>query len=72
MDINKITKRHHLTKSESTILHYVSEGYTSREIATVLGISIKTIETHRANCIKKLNLEKKRNSLLQFVIKNKH
>ena len=43
-----------LTAREREILGFVAGGRKSREIAEELGLSIKTIETHRANVMSKL------------------
>ena len=45
-----------LTERERDVLQWVAEGYKSREIAERLFISVKTVETHRSNILKKLNL----------------
>ncbi|MEW6731432.1 MAG: response regulator transcription factor [Acidobacteriota bacterium] len=45
-----------LTKREQEILKLLSEAKSNREIAHALCISVKTVETHRANIMKKLNL----------------
>ena len=45
-----------LTPREIEVLKLVGEGYTSPEIARLLGISPKTVDKHRANIMKKLNL----------------
>lgn len=44
-----------LTKRENEILHYVSEGYTIKELADKLNISATTIIFHRNNLRKKFN-----------------
>lgn len=46
-----------LTSSEMKILKLISENKTSKEIGEELFISYKTVETHRNNISKKLNLE---------------
>ena len=43
-----------LTDRERQVVQQVAEGYTNREIAPRLGISLKTVETHRANAMHKL------------------
>lgn len=45
-----------LTKRERQILKLIAEGYKAREIADFLHISLHTVETHRANLMKKLDL----------------
>jgi DNA-binding NarL/FixJ family response regulator len=45
-----------LTVREEEVLKLVAEGHSSKEIAEVLFISIKTVERHRANMLHKLGL----------------
>ncbi|PKN06012.1 MAG: DNA-binding response regulator, partial [Deltaproteobacteria bacterium HGW-Deltaproteobacteria-7] len=45
-----------LTSREREILKLVGEGYKNREIADDLCISMKTVEKHRENLMKKLDL----------------
>ena len=45
-----------LTKREREILKLIAEGYKNKEIADYLCISVKTVEKHRANLMKKLDL----------------
>jgi DNA-binding NarL/FixJ family response regulator len=45
-----------LTKREREVLKLVAEGYKNRETADILGVSIKTVEKHRASLMKKLDL----------------
>ncbi|MEW1722105.1 response regulator transcription factor [Streptomyces sp. NPDC093109] len=45
-----------LTPREEEILKLVAEGHTSKEIAGMLLISVKTVERHRANLLQKLGL----------------
>jgi DNA-binding NarL/FixJ family response regulator len=47
-----------LTKREALVLKLLSEGKSSREIAELLFISIHTVNCHRSNIKKKLNLRK--------------
>lgn len=46
----------HLTQREREVLQLVAEGKRSKEIADLLGISIKTAETHRAHIMDKLSI----------------
>ncbi|NTV50410.1 MAG: response regulator transcription factor [Geobacteraceae bacterium] len=48
-----------LTAREQQVLRMVAEGMTSREIATKVNLTIKTVENHRANLMKKLNVHSK-------------
>jgi len=59
-----------LTKAEHRILKLVAEKKTSREIATELFISPRTVEAHRANIAAKLELHGS-HSLLQFALENR-
>ncbi|MBW1803476.1 MAG: response regulator transcription factor, partial [Deltaproteobacteria bacterium] len=45
-----------LTQREREILKLIAEGYKNKEVADYLCISLKTVEKHRANLMKKLNL----------------
>ena len=45
-----------LTQREREILKLIAEGYKNREVADYLCISLKTVEKHRSNLIKKLDL----------------
>jgi len=45
-----------LTKKEMDIVALVKSGYSSKEIAGKLFLSVKTIEVHRHNILRKLNL----------------
>jgi two-component system response regulator NreC len=57
-----------LTNREKEILQNIAEGYTSKEIAADLNISVKTVENHRANIMKKLNMHDTA-SLVKYAIK---
>lgn len=43
-----------LTKREIEIIEKISEGHCSKEIASILFISVRTVETHRKNIKLKL------------------
>jgi DNA-binding NarL/FixJ family response regulator len=45
-----------LTEREREILQLVAEGHSTKEIATKLGISAKTVDNHRTNLMRKLNI----------------
>ena len=45
-----------LTKREREVIKLIAEGYKTREIAEYLSLSPKTVEKHRTNLMKKLDL----------------
>jgi DNA-binding NarL/FixJ family response regulator len=45
-----------LTKRELQVLQFIAEGHSTKEIAAILEISVKTIETHRKQIMDKLNV----------------
>lgn len=45
-----------LTLREREVVQLLAEGYVTKEVAIILGVSVKTIETHRANIMRKLNI----------------
>jgi two-component system, NarL family, response regulator NreC len=45
-----------LTAREREVLQLITEGITTRDIATQLHISVKTVETHRRQLMKKLDI----------------
>ncbi len=57
-----------LTPSELKILRYIAKEYSSKEIAERLFISERTVEKHRSNIIKKLELPPRKNALLLWAI----
>lgn len=59
-----------LTKREFEILGLVASGKTNKELAEMLFISIKTVETHKTHILEKLNL-RNTNELIKYAIKNK-
>jgi DNA-binding NarL/FixJ family response regulator len=58
-----------LTEREMQIINFIKEGLSSKEIATSLTISLKTVEVHRHNILKKLKL-KNSASLVNFINTN--
>ena len=45
-----------LTPRESEVLRLLALGYTNREVAEELYISVRTVETHRASILAKLRV----------------
>ena len=61
---------HHLTAREREIVQLLAEGKTNKEVAVTLGISVKTVDAHRANVMHKLNLRSV-TDLVRYAIRNK-
>jgi two-component system, NarL family, response regulator NreC len=59
-----------LTRRESTIATLLARGYTNRQIAEELGLSVRTAETHRANIMEKLGL-KSRVELVRWAVRQR-
>jgi DNA-binding NarL/FixJ family response regulator len=59
-----------LTPREREIVQLLAEGKSNKEVASILGISIKTAETHRRNVLGKLNLHSI-SDLVHYAIRNK-
>jgi DNA-binding CsgD family transcriptional regulator len=48
-----------LTPRENEILKLLAQGYSVKEIAALLGLSVKTIEAHKFNLMRKLDIHNK-------------
>ncbi len=60
--------RNNLTEREREVLILIADGLTNAEIAERLGISVKTVDRHRENLMRKLNLHS-RVDLVKYAIK---
>lgn len=58
-----------LSGREREIVQLLAEGKSSKEVATVLGISVKTAETHRANIMRKLEMHSV-SELVRYAVKH--
>lgn len=58
-----------LTSREREIVQLIAEGLLNKEIAAILGLSIKTIETHRAAAMHKLDI-KTAAGLVRYAVRN--
>jgi DNA-binding NarL/FixJ family response regulator len=59
-----------LTPREREIVQLLAEGNSNKETASALGVSVKTIEAHRANIMRKLRLRSV-TDLVRYAIRNK-
>jgi DNA-binding NarL/FixJ family response regulator len=58
-----------LSERERDIVHLLALGYTNQEISRKLFISVRTVDTHRAHIMRKLDLES-RAELVMFALAN--
>jgi DNA-binding NarL/FixJ family response regulator len=59
-----------VTAREREIIQLVAEGQSNKAAASTLGISVKTIEAHRANIMRKLHLRSV-SDLVRYAIRNR-
>ncbi len=59
-----------LTSREREVVRLLAEGHPNRQIAVELGISVKTVESHRANVMRKLELGSLAD-LVRYAIRNR-
>ena len=59
-----------LTPREREVVKMIAEGNSVKEIAAVLGLSIKTVEAHKFNLMRKLNIHNKA-QLVTYAIQKK-
>lgn len=58
-----------LTHREREVVQLIAEGKINKQIASTLDISVKTVETHRASAMQKLNL-KTTADLVRYAVRN--
>ncbi len=61
--------RDRLTSREREIVQLLAEGKSSKEVASSLSLSVKTVETHRANIMRKLDLHNV-SELVRYAVRN--
>jgi DNA-binding NarL/FixJ family response regulator len=61
--------RDRLTSREREIVQLLAEGQSSKEIASSLNLSVKTVETHRANIMRKLDMHNV-SELVRYAVRN--
>ena len=59
-----------LTVRERTVVQLIAEGRSNKQTASVLNISLKTVETHRAAAMRKLNLSSAA-AVVRYAIRNR-
>ena len=58
-----------LTDRERSVVQLIAEGNTNKQVAISLAISLKTVETHRASIMRKLNLSSSA-ALVRYAVRN--
>jgi DNA-binding NarL/FixJ family response regulator len=58
-----------ITAREREIVRLLAEGRSNKEMSTILGVSVRTIETHRASLMRKLGLDSVA-ALVRYAIRN--
>lgn len=64
-----VARKFRLSKQEKEIIKFIIEGKTSKEIGDLLFISKSTVDTHRRNIFKKLEISNS-SSLIKFAYEN--
>jgi DNA-binding NarL/FixJ family response regulator len=59
-----------LTAREREVVRLIAEGHSSRQIAHLLDLTLKTVETHRATVMRKLDLSSFA-ALVRYAVRNK-
>jgi DNA-binding NarL/FixJ family response regulator len=59
-----------LTPRERLVVQLISEGHSNKEIGNILNLSVKTIESHRATAMRKLNVTSTA-AIVRYAIRNK-
>jgi DNA-binding NarL/FixJ family response regulator len=69
--LTKILKwlRNRVTSREREIIQLIAEGNRGREVASSLGISVKTVEAHRSNVMRKLEVHNV-SELVRYAVRN--
>jgi DNA-binding NarL/FixJ family response regulator len=69
-DLNLAETEDSLSPREREVLQLIAEGYTNKQIAEILTISIKTVQSHRGSIMSKLDLHD-RSELIKYAIRKK-
>ena len=63
-------RRSALTPREREVVRMIAEGHSARKIAGLLGLSVKTVEAHKFNLMRKLDIHNKA-QLVTYAIQKK-
>jgi DNA-binding NarL/FixJ family response regulator len=59
-----------LTTRERGVVQLIAEGHSNKEVAQILGLNLKTVESHRASAMRKVNVNSTA-TLVRYAIRNK-
>jgi DNA-binding NarL/FixJ family response regulator len=59
-----------LTTRERSVVQLIAEGHSNKEAAGILGVNLKTVESHRASAMRKVNANSTA-TLVRYAIRNK-
>jgi DNA-binding NarL/FixJ family response regulator len=57
-----------ISAREEQVVKLIAEGFSSKEIAQTLGISLRTVDRHRENILEKLGM-RDRTELTRFAVR---
>ena len=61
-------RQRELTSREEEVLRLIARGYSNKEISTQLKIAVKTVESHKANLMQKLEL-RSRTEIVRYAVR---
>ncbi|MGE8670956.1 MAG: response regulator [Achromobacter mucicolens] len=59
-----------LTQRERDVLRHIADGHANKQIALMLGLSVRTVETHRLNIKRKLGIDGQA-ELIKYAVENR-
>ncbi len=62
------TKHPNLTPTEIKVINFIREGRTTKEMAELLNVAVRTVEVHRDNIRKKLGLRNRKANLKSYLM----
>lgn len=62
------TRHKQLTPREEEVMRLIAQGYTNKEVSEQLNISVKTVESHKANLMEKLEL-RSRTEIVRYAVR---
>lgn len=65
---NEVSTYESLSDREKEVMEWVAKGYSNKEIAEILYVSVKTVESHKSNLMEKLGI-KTRPELVKYALK---